>query len=67
MLIINKFKNRKVAMDYYNKIIADPKVFKDLTVNDYAAFAILDSNLEIIRSGNSFVDYMELFNKVYLY
>jgi tetratricopeptide (TPR) repeat protein len=66
MLIMNKIKDRITAMDYYNKIIEDPKVFKDISINDYVMFVILDSNLALIRSGTSFLNYVDFFNKAYL-
>jgi tetratricopeptide (TPR) repeat protein len=67
MIIVSKFKDRNAAVEFFNKISDDQKVFGGMTVNDYVVFIILDSNLELMRSGTSFLDYVEFFNKVYTY
>jgi tetratricopeptide (TPR) repeat protein len=66
MIIVSKMKNREAAIDFYNTISGDKKAFSTLTVNDYIAFIILESNLELMRSGKSFLDYVDFFNKIYL-
>jgi tetratricopeptide (TPR) repeat protein len=65
MIIMSKIKDRETAIEFFNKISADKKVFNSLTVNDYVMFIILESNLELMRSGTSFLDYVDFFNKVY--
>jgi tetratricopeptide (TPR) repeat protein len=67
MIIVSKFKDRDTAVEYFNKISDNKKVFSTMTVNDYVAFVILESNLELMRSGTSFLDYVDFFNKVYTY
>jgi tetratricopeptide (TPR) repeat protein len=66
MIVMSKIKDRKAAMEYYNKIIDDKNVFKDLSINDYVCFVILDSNLAMMKANKSFLDYMEFFNREYL-
>jgi TolA-binding protein len=67
MIIVSKFKDRNAAIEFFNNISDNKKVFGSMTVNDYVVFIILDSNLELMRSGTSFLDYVEFFNKVYTY
>jgi tetratricopeptide (TPR) repeat protein len=67
MIIVSKFKDRSAAVEFFNRISDNNKVFGSMTVNDYVVFIILESNLELMRSGNSFLDYVEFFNKVYTY
>jgi tetratricopeptide (TPR) repeat protein len=66
MIIMPKIKNRDAAVEFFNRISANRQVFSNLTVNDYVSFIILESNLKLMRSGTSFVDYVDFFNKVYL-
>jgi hypothetical protein len=66
MIIVSKMKDRDAAIDFFNTISGDKKAFSNLTVNDYIAFIILESNLELMRSGTSFLDYVDFFNKIYL-
>jgi tetratricopeptide (TPR) repeat protein len=66
MIVLSKIKDRNAAMDFFNKISDNKKVFGSLNINDYVAFIILESNLELMRSGTSFLDYVDFFNKVYL-
>jgi hypothetical protein len=65
MIIMTKIKDRETAVEFFNQISNDQKAFSSLTVNDYVAFIILESNLELMRSGTSFLDYVDFFNKVY--
>ncbi|MDR2383712.1 MAG: tetratricopeptide repeat protein [Prevotellaceae bacterium] len=67
MIIVSKFKDRNAAIEFFNNISDDSKVFGSMTVNDYVVFIILDSNLELMRSGTSFLDYVDFFNKVYTF
>ncbi|MDR0726310.1 MAG: tetratricopeptide repeat protein [Prevotellaceae bacterium] len=67
MIIVSKFKDRSAAIEFFNRISGDEKVFGSMTINDYLVFIILDSNLELMRSGNTFLDYVEFFNKIYTY
>jgi tetratricopeptide (TPR) repeat protein len=67
MIIMTKLKDREAAIDFFNTISNDNKVFSNMTINDYVAFIILESNLELMRSGTSFLDYVDFFNKVYTY
>ena len=66
MIVMGKIKDKKAAMEYYNKILDDKNVFKDLSINDYVCFVILDSNLALMKANKSFLDYMEFFNREYL-
>jgi tetratricopeptide (TPR) repeat protein len=66
MIITSKIKNKKAAIEFFNKISDDKNVFSDLTINDYVSFIILESNLELMRKGTSFMDYVDFFNKVYM-
>jgi tetratricopeptide (TPR) repeat protein len=66
MIIMTKIKDRNAAIDFFNKISENKKVFSSLNINDYVTFIILESNLELMRSGSSFLDYVDFFNKVYL-
>ncbi|MDR3246771.1 MAG: tetratricopeptide repeat protein [Prevotellaceae bacterium] len=66
MLIMDKIKDRNAAIEFFNKISNDKKAFSNLSINDYVSFIILESNLKLIRSGTSFLDYVEFFNKVFL-
>jgi tetratricopeptide (TPR) repeat protein len=65
MVIMEKIKDRNTAIEFFNKISDDKKVFSILSVNDYVSFIILDSNLSLLRGGTSFLDYVDFFNKVY--
>jgi tetratricopeptide (TPR) repeat protein len=65
IIIMPKIKDRETAIGFFNQISNDKKVFSGMTVNDYVAFIILESNLELMRSGTSFLDYVDFFNKVY--
>jgi TolA-binding protein len=67
MVIMPKIKDRNTAVEFFNEISSDKKVFNNMTVNDYVSFIILESNLELMRSGTSFLDYVDFFNKVYTY
>jgi tetratricopeptide (TPR) repeat protein len=67
MVIVSKLKDRKTAVEFFNKISDDKKVFGTMDINDYVAFIILESNLELLRGGTSFIDYVEFFNKIYTY
>jgi tetratricopeptide (TPR) repeat protein len=66
IIVMPKIKDRNAAIDYFNKISENKKVFSNLTVNDYVSFIILESNLKLMRSGTSFSDYVDFFNKVYI-
>jgi tetratricopeptide (TPR) repeat protein len=65
MIIMGKIKDRETAIEFFNKISDDKKVFNILTINDYVSFIILDSNLSLLRSGTSSLDYVDFFNRVY--
>jgi tetratricopeptide (TPR) repeat protein len=67
MIIMTKIKDRETAIEFFNQISNDKKVFSNLIVNDYVSFIILESNLELMRSGTSFLDYVDFFNKVYTF
>jgi tetratricopeptide (TPR) repeat protein len=67
MIIMTKIKDREAAIGFFNQISNDKKAFSSLTVNDYIAFIILESNLELMRKGTSFLDYVDFFNKIYTY
>ncbi|MDR2467095.1 MAG: hypothetical protein LBD35_06845 [Prevotellaceae bacterium] len=66
MIVMSKIKDRKTAMEYYSRIIDNKNVFKDISINDYVCFVILDSNLALMKASKSFLDYMEFFNGEYL-
>jgi tetratricopeptide (TPR) repeat protein len=66
MIIVSKIKDRNDAIEFFNAISTDKKAFSNLTVNDYITFIILESNLDLMRSGTSFLDYVDFFNKIYL-
>jgi tetratricopeptide (TPR) repeat protein len=66
MIIVSKIKDRSAAIEFFNAIYMDKKAFGTLTINDYVAFIILETNLELMRSGTSFLDYVDFFNKIYL-
>ncbi|MDR2027524.1 MAG: tetratricopeptide repeat protein [Prevotellaceae bacterium] len=66
MIVMPKIKDRNAAIDFFNKISDSKKVFGDLNINDYVAFIILESNLELMRKGTSFLDYVDFFNKIYV-
>jgi tetratricopeptide (TPR) repeat protein len=67
MIIMTKIKDRETAIEFFNQISNDKKVFSNLNVNDYVSFIILESNLELMRSGTSFLDYVDFFNKIYTF
>ncbi|MDR0385754.1 MAG: tetratricopeptide repeat protein [Prevotellaceae bacterium] len=65
MIVMTKIKDRATAVEFFNQISNDKKVFANMTVNDYVSFIILESNLELMRGGTSFLDYVDFFNKIY--
>ncbi|MDR1170471.1 MAG: tetratricopeptide repeat protein [Prevotellaceae bacterium] len=65
MVVMTRIKNRETAVEFFNQISNDKKVFSNMTVNDYVTFIILESNLELMLGGKSFLDYVDFFNKIY--
>jgi tetratricopeptide (TPR) repeat protein len=66
MIVMSGIKDRDAAIYYFNRMSENQKVFSNLTVNDYVSFIILESNLKLMRSGTTFLDYVDFFNKIYL-
>jgi tetratricopeptide (TPR) repeat protein len=65
MLIMSGIKDKKEAVSFYAKVIAADEIFNNIPQNEYVSFVILDENLKILRSSNSFSEYVEFFNSNY--
>lgn len=66
LLIVGEMKDKKAAMNYYNKVTTDKNIFKSLENKNYIFFVISDANMFKISESKSAVDYYEFFKTNYL-
>lgn len=66
MIVVNNLGNRKEAMEYFHKIVADKNVFGAIGKLDYRNFVISDSNFEIFYVQNYLKRYLDFFQEYYL-
>ncbi len=66
VITVKNFTNKKVAMDYFDAIVADPAVFADLKETDYRHFMITKDNYTRFYKNKNVGPYLQFFTDHYL-
>ncbi|NVO10238.1 MAG: tetratricopeptide repeat protein [Bacteroidales bacterium] len=65
LIRVEKFKDSKQAMEYYQAIISKEGLFNPLKPDDYSLFIISSENYTLFLMDKSLVDYLKFFNSTY--
>ncbi|RLD64117.1 MAG: hypothetical protein DRJ01_01770 [Bacteroidetes bacterium] len=66
LVVVKRFKNKDQGINYYESIIANNIVLKDLKPSDYRHFIISVDNFKIFYQDKNIKKYLKFFNKNYL-
>jgi outer membrane protein assembly factor BamD (BamD/ComL family) len=66
VITVKNFTNKKVAMDYYGAITADPAVYSDMKETDYRHFVITKDNYTRFYKNKNVIQYIQFFRDNYL-
>lgn len=66
IVTVKNFTNKKVGMEYYQSITADPKVFEEMKDTDYRHFIISKDNYTRLYKSKNVFQYYQFFRDNYL-
>ncbi|MCK5822472.1 MAG: tetratricopeptide repeat protein [Bacteroidales bacterium] len=66
LVVVKRFKNKDQGINYYESIIANDDVFKDIKPSDYRYFIISIENFKIFYQDKSIKKYLKFFNENYI-
>ncbi|MBE9467903.1 MAG: tetratricopeptide repeat protein [Bacteroidetes bacterium] len=66
LIVVKRLKNKDQATNYYESIITNDIVFKNIKPNDFRHFIISIDNFKIFYQDKSIKKYLKFFNKNYL-
>jgi len=66
IITVKNFTNKKVGMNYYQAITADPKVYEDMKDTDYRHFIISKDNYTRLYKNKNVFQYIQFFRDNYL-
>jgi outer membrane protein assembly factor BamD (BamD/ComL family) len=66
LITVEPLKDRKEAMEYYQKAIEEQGIMGNLSPNDYTLTIISQENLEIFLKDKSVAEYLSFFRATYL-
>ena len=66
IITVKNFTNKKAGMDYYNSMLADPKVYEGMKETDYRHFIITKDNYTRLYKSKNVFQYYQFFRDNYL-
>ncbi len=66
LIVVKRFKNKDQGFNYFESVVANDIVFKDLKQTDYRHFIISVDNFKNFYQDKSIKKYLRFFNKNYL-
>jgi hypothetical protein len=66
LMVVNPFKTKNEAIDYFTKSITNRKLFRSLDTLSFRTFIITDANLKKLTETKRISDYLNFFNTKYI-
>lgn len=66
LLVIKSLPNTREAMDYFSKVVANRRLYKNLETRSYRNFIISDKNLNDLIANKTLDEYIQFFRKYHI-